>query len=235
MRQLLPSGKNGNYFFQGIYVFALCLSQLVIFLKLIRPLNTSQRLSSLKSSSTFAALCRPRPFLESLNTLAVSSLGISTSKGIPRRRIICLKYRVIASDIERPRQFSIFLACSLLFASILVFIVVVIFILPDCSIYNVLLLYIHRLYIKYTFLFDKKQCCLSIKLTNIANLLYNKHLQTISRYLGLWSCVCGFALARIGWSKVFANAVLSLFRPFLLTITDKRAIINNLLCWRGKS
>ena len=163
MRQLLPSGKNGDYFPQGIYVFALCLSQFVIFLKLIRPLNTSQRLSSLKSSSTFAALCRPRPFLESLNALAVSSLGISTSKGIPRRRIICLKYRVIASDIERPRQSNIFLACSLLFASILVFIVVVIFILPVCY---VMLLYIHRLYIKYTFLFGKKQCCLSIKSIN---------------------------------------------------------------------
>ena len=192
MRQLLPSGKNGNYFPQGIYVFALCLSQFVIFLKLIRPLNASQRLSSLKSASTFAALCRPRPFLESLNALAVSSLGISTSKGMPRRRIICLKYRVIASDIERPRQFSIFLACSLLFASILVFIVVVIFILPvrldslyvsrarrACSVYNVLPLYLHRLYIKYTFLFGKKQCCLSIKLTNLANFLYNKHLQII--------------------------------------------------------
>lgn len=146
-RQLLAPGENGNYFFESVEVFTLLLGELIIFLKLIRPVNLSQRLSSLKSASTFAALCRPRPFLEFRNVLAVSSSGISTSKGMPRRRIICRKYRVIASDIERPRQSSIFLACSLLFASILVFNVVVIFILPICCTAIVHISCVHIIYV----------------------------------------------------------------------------------------
>ena len=88
---------NNNTYFRKVLI--LFLDPFVVFLKLGRVMRV-QLSSSLNNSSTESTLWTFFPVSASLSVLAVTSLGIFISKGIPLCKVICERYIEIASDID---------------------------------------------------------------------------------------------------------------------------------------